>query len=319
MTDTEQNPALQLEQVVKKYAVSGKELTAVNGISLTVQPGETVAIVGESGCGKSTLVRMVTGIEPVTEGSIRVLGEEITAPGKKFSRQKWRILRRKMQLILQNPSGAVSPRMRIDKFLREPFINWHLCGREQIDSRMEVLLHRVELDKSILQKFPHQLSGGELQRVVIARALAVSPDLLVCDEPTSALDVSIQAQVIALLQRLRKEQGMTILFISHDIALMGKFADRIVVMYLGNIVEELPAGQLKKAVHPYTRALLNAVFQPGKESVSVLEGDPPSPLERSTGCPFLGRCPVSCPECAVKSPQLREYGDDHFVSCLLVK
>ena len=319
MTETGQIPALQLEQVVKKYTVSGKELTAVNGVSLTVRTGETVAIVGESGCGKSTLVRMVTGIEPVTEGSIQVLGYEISAPGKKFSRQEWKALRRKMQLVLQNPSGAVSPRMRIDKFLREPFVNWHLCTREQVDSRVEELLQRVELDKSVLHKFPHQLSGGELQRVVIARALAVAPSLLICDEPTSALDVSIQAQVIALLHRLRKEQGMTVLFISHDIALMGKFADRIAVMYLGNIVEILPAGQLKNAVHPYTKALINAVFQPEKEDISVLEGDPPSPLDMPSGCLFFGRCPVSCPDCAVKSPELREYGRDHFVSCLLAQ
>lgn len=319
MAETKQEPALQLERVVKKYAVSGKELTAVNGISLTVQQGETVAFVGESGCGKSTLVRMVTGIESVTEGSIRVLGKEIASPEKRLSRQEWQKLRRKMQLVLQNPSGAISPRMRIDKFLWEPFVNWHLCDKEQIDSRTRELLHRVELDENVLHKFPHQLSGGELQRVVIARALAVSPSLLICDEPTSALDVSIQAQVIALLERLRSEQEMTVLFISHDIALMGKFADQIVVMYLGNIVEKLPAGQLKNALHPYTRALINAIFQPGKINVSVLEGDPPSPLERPTGCPFFGRCPVSCPDCAVKSPELREYGRDHFVSCLRIK
>lgn len=319
MAEDRQEPVLQLEQVVKKYAVSGKELTAVNGVSLTVQQGETVAIVGESGCGKSTLVRMVTGIELVTEGSIRVLGKELSSPEKRLSRQEWQELRRKMQLVLQNPSGAISPRMRIDRFLREPFINWRLCEKEQISSRIEELLHRVELDENVLHKFPHQLSGGELQRIVIARALAVSPSLLICDEPTSALDVSIQAQVIALLERLRTEQGMTILFVSHDIALMGKFADQIVVMYLGNIVEKLPASQLKNAVHPYTKALINAIFQPGKENVSVLEGDPPSPLDRPTGCPFYGRCPVYCPDCAIKSPELREYGRDHFVSCFLTK
>ncbi len=319
MAETKQEPVLQLERVVKKYAVSRKELTAVNGISLTVQQGETVAIVGESGCGKSTLVRMVTGIEAVTEGSIRVLGKELSSPEKRLSCQEWRELRRKMQLVLQNPSGAISPRMRIDRFLREPFINWRLCGKEQISSRIEELLHRVELDENVLHKFPHQLSGGELQRVVIARALAASPSLLICDEPTSALDVSTQAQIIVLLECLRREQGMTVLFVSHDIALMGRFADQIVVMYLGNIVEKLPASQLKNAVHPYTRALINAVFQPGRINVSVLQGDPPSPLDRPAGCPFYGRCPVSCPDCAVKLPELREYEREHFVSCLLAE
>ena len=264
MTEMEHPAVLELEQVVKKYPVFGGELTAVNGVSITVRQGETVAIVGESGCGKSTLVRMTAGIEPVTEGRIRVLGKEVSSPGKQLSRQEWQKLRREVQLVLQNPSGAVSPRMRIGRFMREPFVNWHLCSREQMDSKIEALLERVELDTTVLGKFPHQLSGGELQRVVIARALAVSPSLLICDEPTSALDVSVQAQVIDLLERLRREQGMAMLFISHDLALMGNFADRIVVMYLGNIVEELPASQLRQAVHPYTKALLDAVF-PNRE------------------------------------------------------
>lgn len=319
MTEMEHPAVLELEQVVKKYPVSGGELTAVNGVSITVRQGETVAIVGESGCGKSTLVRMTAGIEPVTEGRIRVLGKEVSSPGKQLSRQEWQKLRREVQLVLQNPSGAVSPRMRIGRFMRETFVNWHLCSREQMDSKIEALLERVELDTTVLGKFPHQLSGGELQRVVIARALAVSPSLLICDEPTSALDVSVQAQVIDLLERLRREQGMAMLFISHDLALMGNFADRIVVMYLGNIVEELPAGQLRQAVHPYTKALLDAVFQIGKKDFSVLDGDPPGPLQMPAGCPFYSRCPVSSSACERTPVPMREYGNGHRAACLKVK
>ena len=317
MLDMERPAVLQLEQVVKKYPVSGGELTAVNGVNITVRQGETVAVVRESGCGKSTVVRMAAGIESVTAGSIRVMGKEIASPGGHLARQQWKQLRRDVQLVLQNPSGAVSPRMQMDRFMREPFVNWRLCSRQQIDSSIRELLKQVELDATVLDKFPHQLSGGELQRMVIARALAVSPSLLICDEPTSALDVSVQAQVTALLRRLHQERGMAMLFVSHDLALVSQFADRVVVMYCGQIVEELPASLLGQAVHPYTKELLDAVSQIGKAKLPVTY-DSFSSVSQQQGCSFLDRCPVSSSVCKRASVPLREYHPGHWVSCLKV-
>ena len=201
---------------------------------------------------------MTAGIEPVTEGRIRVLGKEVSSPGKQLSRQEWQKLRREVQLVLQNPSGAVSPRMRIGRFMREPFVNWHLCSRGEMDSKIEALLERVELDTTVLGKFPHQLSGGELQRVVIARALAVSPSLLICDEPTSALDALSANEVVKLFKTLVDATGAALVVVTHDLAVAEALATRVAVMQNGRIVEHGGPALLHAPKHPFTKRLVEA-------------------------------------------------------------
>ena len=319
---------LRMEAVSKDFPVSGqhcprsaghtgshggiRELHAVRSVSLSVQRGEAVAVVGESGCGKSTLARMAAGILPVSGGKVWLLGQETG----NFSRSQWRECWKVVQMVFQNPSGIISPRMKIGTFLREPFRNFFLCPRQETGGQVSRLLEKVGLDDSFLHKYPHQLSGGELQRVAIARALAVHPALLICDEPTSALDAAIQAQIIGLLQKLRQEENIAVLFISHDLALVQHFADRILVMYLGEVVEELPADGLKDALHPYTRALIGSVFRlDSRAEIRPLEGEPPSPFDLPEGCPFYSRCPVRQERCAREHPQLTLCGERHRAAC----
>lgn len=312
----ESQSVLSLEQVFKGFpsGTAGRDLQAVRGVSLQIKAGEVLAVVGESGCGKSTLARMAAGILPVSGGSVRLLGRDITA----LSQKEWKECRKQVQMVFQDPSGVIGPRMKIGAFLREPFVNFSLCPRSEIQGQVKELLQKVELDESFLNKYPHQLSGGELQRVAIARALAVHPALLICDEPTSALDVAIQSQIIGLLDKLRKQENVAILFISHDLALVQQFADRILVMYLGSVVEELPAKELGHAIHPYTRALIGSVFRlDSREEIRPLEGDPPSPLELTAGCPFYGRCPVRMSRCQDTAPVFFKRANGHFAACLL--
>lgn len=327
---TELQQVLTLERVSKSFPVSRsrfpygsirykpadnevRELHAVRDVSLELKAGEILAIVGESGCGKSTLARMAAGILPVSEGSVRLLNQEMSALSQKQRRE----CRKQVQMVFQDPAGIISPRMKIRTFLREPFVNFSLCPRSGIDGQVLELLRKVGLDKSFLQKYPHQLSGGELQRAAIARALAVHPSLLICDEPTSALDVAIQSQIISLLYKLRQEDNIAFLVISHDLAMVQHFADRILVMYLGGIVEELPAKNIGNAVHPYTRALIGSVFRlDSREEIHPLEGDPPSPLDLPTGCPFYGRCPIRLIQCADVCPTLSKKGEGHYAACL---
>ncbi len=312
---------LNMEQVVKLFPVDKKRrLLAVDEVSLKIHRGECVGVVGESGCGKSTLAKMAAGMEPVTSGRITFLGQDITG----LKKAKWKEVRQQMQMVFQNPSGAFSPRMRVGEFLREPFRNGMVWGREKW-SRQESyeecvgLLERVELDGSYMEKFPHQLSGGEQQRVVIARALAVRPSLLICDEATSALDVSIQAQIIGLLKRIQEEEQIGIFFICHDLALTQQFAGKIVVMYLGTVMEEIEGERLTEALHPYTRALLDCVFSVDghrNRELKVLEGEIPDPVDRLKGCPFAGRCPKAGKRCYEEKPELKEVAKGHRVRCV---
>lgn len=314
---------LDMEHVVKAFPAGQKRtLLAVDDVSLTIDRGECVGVVGESGCGKSTLARMAAGIESADSGRITFLGQDIAG----FKKRQWKEARKQMQMVFQNPSGAFSPRMKIGEFLKEPFRNGMVSRKEQAD-RQKVyeecvhLLKRVELDEDYMEKLPHQLSGGEQQRIVIARALAVHPALLICDEATSALDVSIQAQIIGLLRRFWQEESISIFFICHDLALTQQFARRIVVMYLGTIMEELEGERLTDAVHPYTRALLDSVFSVEKErgrKVGVLKGEVPDPMDRPRGCPFAGRCAKAKERCYKEKPELRDIAPGHRVRCDMV-
>ena len=253
---------LLLENVKKEYDKDGVLFPAVKGVSFSIQKGEILALVGQSGCGKSTLARMISGMTPVSGGAIFLDGERITSEEHRLPERRWRELRKKMQPILQDPRAAISPRMTIGTFLCEPFLCFSLCGKAEALKKSEALLSRVGLDRSFLDRFPNQLSGGELQRVVIARSLALSPSLLLCDEPTSALDTLTQAEVVSLLCGLVREEKMSMLFITHDLSLAAKIASHLLVMHDGEIVERLSAEELLsgKAVHPYTRALLEAAL-----------------------------------------------------------
>jgi oligopeptide/dipeptide ABC transporter ATP-binding protein len=295
---------------------------AVDGVSFTVAAGETLALVGESGCGKSTIALAVAGLIGASAGRITFAGEDVGAlrPGPR------RALRRRLQIVLQDPGEALDPRLPVSTQLEEPLLI-HGTGGDAKARRALVreTLRAVGMDDWALTRRPHELSGGQRQRVSLARALMLHPELLVLDEPTSALDVSIQAQVIALLERLQRDRHLTYLFISHDLRLVARVADRVAVVYLGRIVELAEAGRLFAAPrHPYTRALLSAVPEPdpalrGRGRI-LLPGEPPSPAANARGCRFRPRCALARPVCAVEDPALRAPPDGagELVACHVV-
>jgi oligopeptide/dipeptide ABC transporter ATP-binding protein len=307
---------LRLDNVYKHFHLPGNQiLWAVNGVSFKLNAGECLAVVGESGCGKSTLARMIARVEPISEGTIYFDKESINL----FRGRELRALRRKMQIIFQDPISVFSPRMKIGEFLREPFINYGILSKKGAREKAREILEDVGLSADYLERFPHQLSGGELQRVAITRAMALNPLLLICDEPTSALDVSIQKRIIDLLYNLRLDSGVAMLFISHDLAVVNHFSDRIMVMYLGYVMEEMPSSHLSSvARHPYTKALLQAAFSITKERdkmIVPLSGETPSAINLPPGCPFRQRCTAAKELCSQDIPPLREVGPGHFVAC----
>lgn len=314
------DPVLVLDHVSKSYEMKdGGHLTAVKDVSLTMKSGECLAIIGESGCGKSTLARLAAHLEPPDSGRIIYQG----VPIHRLYKNGFKEYRRHVQLVFQNPASVFSPRMRIGTFLMEPWINYEKKSRKEAVEMARYSLKRVGLPEEYFYKYPHQLSGGELQRAVIARAIAIHPKLLICDEATSALDVSVQKQIMDLLREHQQEAGISVLFISHDLALAENFGDRIAVMYLGEIVEWLEGRHLRKyAAHPYTRALLESVFSvyddPRKE-IPILPGEPPDPMELHAGCVFSSRCKKAKPECYQKKPQMREISPGHQVSCFCLE
>ena len=291
---------------------------AVDGVSLSVMPGEALGIVGESGSGKSTLGRMLLGIDPPQSGKVTFDGQ----PMPEFGTAEWRALRARMQLIYQDPLAALDRRLTIATQIGEPLEIHNLLPKEERPARVEALMAAVGLRRDQADRYPHELSGGQRQRAVIARALATRPKLLVCDEPVSALDVSIQAQVVNMLRDLQEDNGIAMVFISHDLKVVRNIADRVAVMYLGRIVEEASSDVIfAEPRHPYTQALVSSVPVPGKPLTGrmILQGEPPNPANCPSGCAFHPRCPLATELCRTTVPALRSIGAGRTAACHLVE
>lgn len=293
---------------------------AVDGVSFDLMPGETLGLVGESGCGKSTLAKAIVGLVPLNEGSVRVHGQEFGG----LSRRARLPFSRRLQMIFQDPFSSLNPRITVGRIVEEPLLVHGIGTRLERGRRVDELLSKVGLRPEMRDRFPHEFSGGQRQRIGIARALALSPQLIICDEPVSALDVSVQAQVINLLMDLQGELGLTYLFISHDLSVVEHIAERIAVMYLGRIVEIAPSAILwRKPLHPYTEALISAVPLPDPQLAqrerNVIEGDIPSQVNPPSGCHFHTRCPYAIERCRIDSPELKPMGDGRYAACLLLR
>jgi oligopeptide/dipeptide ABC transporter ATP-binding protein len=297
------------------------EVKAVDDISFKIKRGETMALVGESGCGKTTVGRCILRVYQPTSGQIIFEGQDIA----NLPLRKVRALRRKIQLVFQDPYGSLNPRHSAGSIVGEPLKIHHLCRNEQeYKKKVEELFTLVGLDPRMANRYPHEFSGGQRQRIGIARALSCNPSFIVCDEPISALDVSIQAQIINLLQDLQKKAGLTYILIAHDLSVVRHISDAVAVMYLGHIVEFADWKELyDNPLMPYTRALLSAVPIPDpsaekKRERIILQGDVPSPLNPPSGCPFHPRCWMAIPDCSKGVPQLRQINPGHLVACIRV-
>ena len=320
-------PLIAAHDLVKHFPVrssslrraSSEHVHAVDGVSLAVDPGETLGIVGESGCGKSTLGRLLVRLESPTSGKVVFDGVDITG----HSRSALRPIRRQMQIVFQDPYASLNPRKRVVQIVGDPLRIHRLGSRAEIRRRVGELLEVVGLSASHINRYPHEFSGGQRQRIGVARALALNPRLIVADEPVSALDVSIQAQVVNLLDDLQEELGLTYVFIAHDLGVVRHVSDRIAVMYLGVIVEQAPADILyERPIHPYTEALLSAIplvdtdeSAPPPRGRIVLEGEVPSPIDPPTGCRFHPRCRYATDICRTERPPLIAFGGGRFAAC----
>lgn len=315
---------LELHDVARDYTTRrgllgrASAVRAVDGISLAVQAGETLGVVGESGCGKSTTGRLMLGLERPSAGRVTFDGASMPAPGT----AAWRALRRRMQLVFQDPLGAMDRRLTIAQQVEEPLIIHGIGTKDERSARVAQLLIDVGLRPDQAARHPHELSGGQRQRAVLARALATDPALLVCDEPVSALDVSIQAQVVNMLTDLQAARRIAMVFISHDLKVVRQVSHRVAVMYLGRIVEQGdPEALFADPVHPYTQALVSAIPVPGPRRIKriVLTGDPPNPANRPSGCAFHPRCQMAMARCAMETPQLLTQPDGRDVACHLAE
>jgi oligopeptide/dipeptide ABC transporter ATP-binding protein len=324
MSTNGDTPLLEIEHVklyfpIKKGIVIDREVArvhAVDDVTFTLRDGETLGLVGESGCGKTTLSRTVMRLLDSTEGTIRFRGRDVT----KASRRELAPLRREMQMVFQDPYASLNPRKRVGQIVGMP-LRQHGVSHDEADRRVLELLDRVGLAREHVNRFPHEFSGGQRQRIGIARALALDPRLIVLDEPVSALDVSIQAQIVNLLDDLQDQLGLTYLFVAHDLSVVRHVSDRIAVMYLGKIMEISPAEELyTKPIHPYSAALLEAIPIPDprrnrERTRHVVSGEPPNPIDPPPGCVFHPRCPRATDVCRTVEPPLTRYPGDHVAAC----
>ncbi len=320
-------PLLKVDNLVKHFPITRGILRkkqvaavrAVDGISFYVNKGETLGLVGESGCGKSTTGKVIIRLEEPTSGRAEFNGESIFD----MSRERMREIRRNLQMVFQDPYASLNPRMQVGEIIAEPLIVHNLASGKAREDKVVDLLETVGLNATHARRYPHEFSGGQRQRIGVARALAVDPQMIICDEPVSALDVSIQAQVINLLQDLQRKMGLTYLFIAHDLSVVKHISNRIAVMYLGKIVEMCSKDALfATPMHPYTEALLSAIPVPDPDYTKnriILEGDVPSPISPPSGCRFHTRCRYAMDICKVEEPAFIDLGGAHFCACHLRK
>ena len=327
MMEGTNNTLLKVDGLVKHFPITRGifrkqvgTVKAVDGISFEIKGRETLGLVGESGCGKSTTGRVILQLLEATSGKVFFKEHELTSISKTDLRKQ----RPQMQMIFQDPQDSLNPRMTVGSIISEPMLEHQRLNKKNRQERVEQLLYSVGLDPNVTNRYPHEFSGGQRQRIGIARALSLSPDFIICDEPIAALDVSIQAQVINLLEDLQEEFGLTYLFISHDLSMIRHIANRVAVMYLGRIVELASSQELySRPVHPYTKALLSAVplhdpVLEKKRKRTILTGDVPSPADPPSGCHFSTRCPIAEDNCFKIAPEWREISSGHNVACHLV-
>lgn len=320
MTELKQEKLVEVRDLVKHFPVDDSDdvVRAVDGISFDILSGETLGLVGESGCGKSTVGRCMLRLNEPTSGSVLFEGVDVVQLGNREMQR----LRREMQIIFQDPYASLNPRMSVASIVGEPLKIHGVKSKNERIEKVGELLEKVGLDKRYMNRYPHEFSGGQRQRIGIARALALNPKLIIADEPVSALDVSVQAQVVNLLQDLQQEFGLTYLFISHGLSVVEHISNRVAVMYLGKIVEIADSVELyRNPVHPYTRALLSAIPIPDpkvKRDRIVLVGDVPTPINPPSGCRFRTRCPFAIEECAEVEPKTVDVGDGHMAACIRI-
>ncbi len=311
---------VQIENLKKHFPASGgQSVRAVDGVSFNIERGETLGLVGESGCGKTTVGRCLLRLIEPTSGEINFDGQDLLS----LSKSEMRALRRRMQIVFQDPYSSLNPRMKVGDIIGEPLIVHSIGNKQERKDRVAELLKVVKLDPDYANRYPHQFSGGQRQRIGIARALALNPDFIVADEPVSALDVSVQAQVVNLLQDLQAQFGLTYLFISHGLAVVEHISTRVGVMYLGKIVELAASTELyENPKHPYTQALLAAIPLPDPEQTRdreriALLGEVPTPMNPPSGCRFHTRCPHVMEKCKISEPEFKEITPGHFAACFL--
>ena len=320
MENTEKKqPLVQVKNLCKYFEISRKEtLKAVDDLTFDIYKGETVSLVGESGCGKSTTGRTMIKLYNPTSGNVYYDGKDIF----KYNHAEQKEFCKKVQMIFQNPYSSLNPRMTVKDIVGEG-LKQHGMSTKDADAKVEQLLATVGLNKDHMSRFPHEFSGGQRQRIGIARALSVDPEFIICDEPISALDVSIQAQVINMLKELQEERGLTYLFIAHDLSVVKYISDRVVVMYLGTMVETAETDELyAHPMHPYTQALLGAQFSihmDPSQKIQSIESEAPSPLDVPKGCPFQNRCENCTDRCKAEMPKLKEIAPGHAVACFYVE
>ena len=310
---------IRVENLKKYFQTPGGLLHAVDDVNFTINEGDTLGVVGESGCGKSTLGRTVLKLIEPTSGKIYYRGQDITDISERENKQ----LRKKMQIIFQDPYSSLNPRKTVSELIADPLKAFHMYSKQERADRVMELMDLVGLSKRFANAYPHELDGGRRQRIGIARALALDPEFIVCDEPVSALDVSIQAQILNLLQDLQEQKGLTYIFVTHDLSVVRHISTDILVMYIGSMVEKCPAKELfVSPLHPYTKGLLSAIPVPNIDRVKKtvkLQGELSSPINPKDECRFAARCPYATEACRQKAPEFVEVRENHFVACHHVK